>query len=1522
MKKIIAVIMTLLLIFGFPMQVKAEADFTFLVHNNVIQVGYTDIYHENPQDEPGKPKPAVPVNQNLELTINAGKYIGSNYEVYIINGAKEKVENVQVSGKITASTQQVFIGIPGTLMGGEYQVVVDIDGNVKNEKISILENVALQTTVSTNAVAKSGEKVENLINGLYLNWVSNSAPTVEKPQDFILDYGDAIMDVSSMQVFANYGNTHGVKKAEILYYDITAKEWQNVKNKEGKTIIDFNWVLNNGTREPCTIQFDKSYQTNRMMLRVIESNLGWGNSTVMSEIQTWGYQVGDTYDLKQDSISGKEGKENITNISVSLKNYTGNVNFELVNAKDLASLNPVVKYDVKMENGSLNYPFVIPTTIKIGEYRIVTKVKGSVDSSLLYNVTINDEKKFVDITKNIDVDTTMDTVDGNIKNIIDKNILTNWTGKIENDKRLLLRPKEYNQKSTNMIVSRVKVYADKDIKSIKVEARTNPIDKKKETVGTFIPKWKTDNKGNYFEINFETIAVSFEYLLFFEGTKENVTIYDVEVTGIYLYENLMSKATMYINGDQVPIQELADNNIGTAMESNQKVPVTMEFDFAPYTLTSDILMYTTNYPKGQGINKMELEFYENGKWQSQSSYTMDYQANNELREAKLLPFLEKKISKMRIKITDANTSWSKIVLMELNALGNLNIFAQSVADSIINIKQPILGQTKLDIPILHEDFKDQFIVSIASSSNEEVIGVDGVIKPSTKDQTVNVNFKISSKSGEDVGYTKVFSIFVPKVREDSHTLIVPNIDNDTIIKNSSMGWVQYIEGFECRLHNRLEDKFKSDLCTVDPADIDGYWKEMDALYAKGLPTNILYMRMPWSWYEPEEGKYAWNDPNSELSKLVKGAKERNLEIAFRVLINSASMKDQAAPEWFFQTNNNLHWVNNAYKVDTSKKDPYLDDPIFLEKFGNFVKAFGEEYNGEENNVSFIDAMGYGNWGETESQVVMLDYNKKDEAIDKILSMYNKAFPDVLLGAQYGGVGYKDALDNYGYIVRRDAFGSGYMTGQKTGMKEYFNKGVPIFAENCYHHFESMKNNWGSSTILENRNITLKKVISDAYELRANTLDARVLEDCKLWLENDALNNETLVKDFALNAGYRLAPLTMSIPNQIEVNKEIKIDHVWTNNGIGFLPNKNQHWNNKYKVAFALLDTKTNKVVYQYNESSNRVNPGEWLKEKGGYQYTSTFTIPDTIKAGDYKIATAIVNEKLANVPDINLAIRGTEKTVDGWYVMDNVTVTHGRYDITLEPTVNGVVTVDSKTVEKYQDVKITCIPDEGYEMDKMVINGKEVETIDNAYVIKNITRDMVVKVSFKKKVVTENKTILEDKVLWSKDKKIVVLGKLPIDIQLVTKNYTTNQIKELIEKINQHNPEFLKTATIEKVVDIQLLLQGQKYNFDGKIDIMLELEEYLKTKNLGIIYIDDQGKIEKINSVRDNINISFNVSHLSTYAIVSYHTNEDIGVSIPGEIQMPKTGDIMNSIPYITMMLAVSALYILIKKKQATPILK
>lgn len=102
-----------------------------------------------------------------------------------------------------------------------------------------------------------------------------------------------------------------------------------------------------------------------------------------------------------------------------------------------------------------------------------------------------------------------------------------------------------------------------------------------------------------------------------------------------------------------------------------------------------------------------------------------------------------------------------------------------------------------------------------------------------------------------------------------------NFEPDTlrVLRNPLQGWVMYL--------GRTWD--------------ENFWEEKgyDHMKTTGGTTTVrvsdyascAYIRTSWVSFEPEEGKYAWNDPDSRLMRLLRSVRERGLRIAFRIVID-------------------------------------------------------------------------------------------------------------------------------------------------------------------------------------------------------------------------------------------------------------------------------------------------------------------------------------------------------------------------------------------------------------------------------------------------------------------------------------------------------------------------------------------------------------------------------------------------------------------------------------------------------------
>lgn len=845
--------------------------------------------------------------------------------------------------------------------------------------------------------------------------------------------------------------------------------------------------------------------------------------------------------------------------------------------------------------------------------------------------------------------------------------------------------KEEEGKPQTMLVEKIRLVANDDtIAKVDVKAVYNADPGKPSASaleGETDVNWTEEKGVKVAEIPLKTKIQTTELQVVLKSKTPGgkTTLQEVEVEGRVLKDNALSAAAKITSN--YTINDLTGMTANTLDNTAKMVNITGDhpeiiFEYPGLPASVDGFMYSTNFPLQQGIQKMNLYSWneETKKWdeikKNITANWYDYPNNNmrQLRQVCEVVFDKPVVThKLKFEITEHKKDWGQLIFEELNLYGSLLVSAQGLADMISGIQQPMVGDTALQMPKVMEEYADDYTVSLASSDREDVVALDGSIHSQAEAVDVNVTFQVVSKGGTDRGITKSFQVHVPKALEDDYVIVEPEEDTTSVLRNPAMGWVQYVEGFECKAH----DKKNVHTCMQYQKgaqkgewDLESFWVEIDELIEKGLAPSILYMRMQWSWFEPQDDVYSWNDPDSELSQLVTGARERGIQLAFRVLVDSTDIGAfQATPEWLTD-GGQVHTYNTS-----GYKTPYSNDPIFLEKYREFILAFGEEFDTED--VAYIDTCGLGNWGEMNGIKVKGGINSKiktpNDAVDYLQEAYAEAFDNVLLGVQLNTRGtntensMNKALDEMGFVIRRDSFGSPtWLTNSEIeDLAKRVAGGHPLFAENCYHHFVSREGRWSSSTppshgddVYRTMEDMMKGVMDHALHSRANTLDLRVLEDARCWVEKNGTNGG-LLEVGAQNLGYRLSPVRMMMPEQAKPGETVEIYHSWKNSGVGFLPNNNPRWDNKFKVAFALLDEK-GKAVYQFNEESEKVNPGDWLKEGGEYGYTSVFQIPDELPEGTYSLGVAIVNKKKDFQPQIQLAT--TMNQENGWSVVGKISV--------------------------------------------------------------------------------------------------------------------------------------------------------------------------------------------------------------------------------------------------------------------------
>ena len=499
-------------------------------------------------------------------------------------------------------------------------------------------------------------------------------------------------------------------------------------------------------------------------------------------------------------------------------------------------------------------------------------------------------------------------------------------------------------------------------------------------------------------------------------------------------------------------------------------------------------------------------------------------------------------------------------------------------------------------------------------------------------------------------------------------------DRTSFLKNPMTGWVMYVSG------------------TADPSYLDTEY------YVPSLEKNVrvadystcIYVRTNWRNFNPEEGVYFWDDPNSSLYKIYTRAQELGLPMAFRVVVDG---RDQGAntPQWVFDKGAE-YWLENDRYPD--RKVPNVLDPVWRECYEKFIEDFAKEFN-DPSKIAFIDAYGLGKWGEGHNVcyegLEPISWNSdgsvkeyagkvsdntveyKENTMEWITSLYSRCFTKVPLVINYhrqighprssGKNAQPDsehllqiAIDN-GYCLRADSFGMhnqdwGYNDWERNYVKQWNNR-LPIILEGGY-----VWSNPGHQSSIAAEGYKTAGDVREGEFLEGqlacvNMMDFRVGDETRTWFEEAF----TYIERFNEEGGYRLYPDRVSVPQTVKMGSDVTVTSRWLNLGWGFCPTNLQQWNQKYKVAYALLDMQTEKPVYQFVDESTDLST--WLKSS-----PASCTLDISMKGvaiGGYIWAVGLVDTTLQDEEGLNpvglqVAVKKESLTEDGWVKLVNVTV--------------------------------------------------------------------------------------------------------------------------------------------------------------------------------------------------------------------------------------------------------------------------
>lgn len=464
--------------------------------------------------------------------------------------------------------------------------------------------------------------------------------------------------------------------------------------------------------------------------------------------------------------------------------------------------------------------------------------------------------------------------------------------------------------------------------------------------------------------------------------------------------------------------------------------------------------------------------------------------------------------------------------------------------------------------------------------------------------------------------------------------------------------------------------------------MDNFWDIYDNFDSSEGKVKVsdygttLYIRGAWSDFNPEEGVYIWQDgvntePAKRFRMLVNGAKERNLKLAFTFVVDSRDKHYNFTPDYVREAGCK-GYVTTTGSVQVWS--PYPDDPIFQEKYAKFLQDFAAKYN-DPDITNYVSGFGLGKWGETHTLKYWAVDNKekteketKYEVFEWITDLMAKTFTKVpifinyhrclLSSSSFDGANLDDTADlidravKKGFSLRHDAFGmKQYYKDWERGIATTYRYQCPFIMEGGWvksSHGSSIKGD-GYADYAEVR----KGEFDEGKGANVNMMDFRFSSSPQTGETHSWFNSAfKLVKEFIADGGYRLYPDKVSLPENASSNGKVVLTHRWSNLGWGYCPTNLPQWNQKYKVAFALLDKTTEKSVKVFVDPNPEIS--DWVQGTP-HTYKTELTLSD-VTPGQYEWAVGIVDTTKDNAIGIIISARDEYQTEDGWVKLSDVTI--------------------------------------------------------------------------------------------------------------------------------------------------------------------------------------------------------------------------------------------------------------------------
>ncbi len=234
--------------------------------------------------------------------------------------------------------------------------------------------------------------------------------------------------------------------------------------------------------------------------------------------------------------------------------------------------------------------------------------------------------------------------------------------------------------------------------------------------------------------------------------------------------------------------------------------------------------------------------------------------------------------------------------------------------------------------------------------------------------------------------------------------------------------------------------------------------------------SVIYLRLPWAFLEPEEGRYDW----TLLDTPAQRWGDRGKQIALRISCCESWMR-YATPQWVEKAGaKGYNFTPGQEKADGPYWEPDYNDPVFLAKLDAFLKALAARYDGNPA-VAFVDVGSYGVWGEGHTWAST--HRPYDDATrQRHLDLYARYLKKTLLSMNDDFVGPEIKDPNHPLAAHARSLGMTLRDDSicvqpapnswfHAGLAQAFWPQVPVILEHEHYGSSKEKGAWGDGSLL-------------------------------------------------------------------------------------------------------------------------------------------------------------------------------------------------------------------------------------------------------------------------------------------------------------------------------------------------------------------------------------------------------------------------------------------------------------------------